>query len=176
MQWINEFSKGKLSWLVLFISSCSLFLAALYFQHIVDLRPCIQCIYQRTAVICIMLAGVLPLIYNSSATRLLAYAIWGFSAYKGLQAAREHLEIIFATNPFANICDIVPNFPSFLPLHEWLPSIFAATGDCNENSWKFLDMGMASWLQIIFIAYLFVLGLVLVIKAVCLFQKRSNPT
>ncbi len=174
MQWINEVSKQKSSWLLLFISSCSLFVAALYFQHVMDLRPCIQCIYQRTAVICIMLAGLLPLLYNSRVTRVIAYALWGLSAYKGLEAAQEHLDIIFATNPFANICDIVPNFPSFMPLHEWIPAIFAATGECNENTWKFLDMGMASWLQIIFISYLAILGLVVLVKAICFFHK--GPT
>lgn len=162
MHWINEFSKSKLSWLLLFSSSMGLFLAALYFQHVMDLRPCIQCIYQRTAVVGIVIAGIIPLLYNSFPTRVLGYGIWGYSAFKGLISAREHLEIIFASNPFANICDIVPNFPSFMPLHEWLPSIFAATGECNENSWQFLGMGMASWLQVIFIGYLIALAIVVV--------------
>ncbi len=162
MHWINEFSKSKLAWLLLFSSSMGLFLAALYFQHVMDLRPCIQCIYQRTAVVGIVIAGIIPLLYNSFPTRMLGYGIWGYSAFKGLMSAREHLEIIFASNPFANICDIVPNFPSFMPLHEWLPSIFAATGECNENSWQFLGMGMASWLQMIFIGYLTALAIVVV--------------
>ena len=173
MHWINEFSKGRLSWGILFSSALCLFLAALYFQHIMDLRPCIQCIYQRTAVVGIMLAGLIPLIYNVVATRVIAYCVWGYAAFKGLMSAREHLDIIFATNPFANICDIVPNFPKFFPLYEWLPNVFGATGECNENSWQFLGMGMASWLQVLFIAYLIVLAAVILSNVMALFSKNA---
>lgn len=40
-----------------------------------------------------------------------------------------------------------------MPLHEWLPAVFGATGDCSENSWQFMDMGMAQWMRIIFGMY-----------------------
>ena len=153
----HSFGQSKWSWFLLALSSTGLTCAALYFQHVLDLQPCIKCIYQRTAVLGILLAALIPLVVNTFATRLLALLIWGYSAFEGLMASRAHLEIIFAENPFFMVCDIVPNFPSFMPLHEWLPSIFAATGDCDENSWQFLGMGMASWLQVIFIAHLVVL-------------------
>ncbi len=161
MQWIYRFSQQKLSWLLLAMSALGLLLAALYFQHVMDLQPCIKCIYQRTAVIGIFLGALIPLVYNHLFTRVIAYLVWGYSAVQGIISAREHLDIIFAANPFLAICDIIPNFPAFMPLHEWLPSIFAATGECNENSWQFFGMGMANWLQIIFIAYLVVLLVVL---------------
>lgn len=160
MQWIYKFSQQKLSWIILAASGLALLLAALYFQHVMDLRPCINCIYQRTAVIGVLLAAIIPLFYNHSMTRLFAYIIWGYSCIQGLIVVRTHLDIIFSTSPFPPICDIVPNFPSFMPLHEWLPSIFAATGICNENSWQFLGMGMANWMQIIFSVYLGILVLV----------------
>lgn len=161
MQWIYQFSQQKLAWLLLSLSALSLLLAALYFQHAMDLQPCIKCIYQRTAVVGVLLAGMLPLIYNHITTRVLAYLVWAYSAIQGLISAREHLDIIFAANPFLAVCDIIPNFPAFMPLHEWIPSIFAATGECNENSWQFLGMGMANWLQIIFIGYIVALFVVL---------------
>jgi disulfide bond formation protein DsbB len=31
--------------------------------------------------------------------------------------------------------------------------VFAAEGDCLENTWQFLSMGMAEWMQIIFATY-----------------------
>jgi disulfide bond formation protein DsbB len=107
-------------------------------------------------------------------TRLAAYAIWAYSAFQGLMSSREHLEVIFASNPFLNVCDIVPNFPSFLPLHEWIPAIFGARGECNDNSWQFLNMGMASWMQILFIAYLVALILVIASSLYAKLQQRNK--
>lgn len=162
MQGINQLSRTKMPWALLALSSGGLLLAALYFQHVMDLQPCIKCIYQRTAVIGILIAALIPLIYNHLATRILAMFVWAYSAYEGLLSAREHIEVIFADDMFFAVCGFVPDFPSFLPLHEWIPSIFAATGSCEENSWQFMSMGMAQWLQIIFSAYLLVLAIVVV--------------
>ena len=61
--------------------------------------------------------------------------------------------ILNAANPFFATCEIVPNFPSWLQLHEWIPAVFAAHGDCLEDSWQFMSMGMAEWMQIIFALY-----------------------
>lgn len=174
MQWIYEFSQQKRSWAILALSAFGLLITALYFQHGMDLLPCIKCIYQRTAVIGVLVAAIIPLLYNHLYTRLTAYAVWAYSCFEGIRVATEHLDIIFASNPFANICDIVPNFPAMTPLHEWLPPIFAAPGDCNENSWQFLEMGMANWMQIIFSIYLGILAVVLLANIWCgLINKKA---
>jgi disulfide bond formation protein DsbB len=167
MQWIYQFSQQKRAWTLLALSAFGLLITALYFQHSMNLQPCIKCIYQRTAVIGVLLAAIIPLLYNHLFTRIAAFFIWAYSSLQGILVAREHLNLIFAKNPFANICDIVPNFPSSMPLHEWLPAIFGATGDCNENSWQFMEMGMANWMQIIFSIYLLVLVVVLAANVYC---------
>lgn len=174
MQWIFQFSQQKRSWGIFALSALGLLTAALYFQHAMDLQPCIKCIYQRTAVIGLLIAALIPLIYNHLYTRVVAFAVWAYSCYEGIRVAQEHLDIIFASNPFANICDIVPNFPSFLPLHEWVPAVFSAPGDCNENSWQFLGMGMASWMLIIFSVYLVVLAVVLLANVWCYAYHRKS--
>ena len=56
----------------------------------------------------------------------------------------------------------MPNFPSWAPLHEWLPRIFAATGDCGDIDWQFLDMSMPQWMIVIFAIYTGLLTIVLV--------------
>lgn len=162
MQWIYQFSQSRVSWLLLTLSAFALFVSALYFQHILDLAPCVKCIHQRTAVVGIIIAGLIALLGNNTLSRWVGFGVWGYSAYAGLMSAREHIDVIYATNPLFAPCDIAPNFPSFLPLHEWMPAIFGATGECNDNRWQFVGMGMAEWLQIIFIAYLAVLVVVLV--------------
>ncbi|AUC87977.1 MAG: disulfide bond formation protein DsbB [Alteromonas sp.] len=150
---ISRWAEHKSSWLVLFASSLALEVAALYFQHAMGLKPCIMCIYQRTAMYGIVLAALIVLISNNGFTRMLGFAGWAVSAVWGYLIATEHVEILNASNPFFASCEIVPNFPSWLQLHEWIPAVFAAEGDCLENTWQFLSMGMAEWMQIIFAVY-----------------------
>lgn len=149
----SSWAESKTAWLSLFMSSALLIVTALYFQHLMDLQPCIKCIYQRTAVFGILVSSLLPIIWQHSLTRLLGFIGWGVASIWGFLIAHEHVDILFAANPFFVVCDIIPNFPAFMPLHEWFPAVFGATGDCSENSWQFMNMGMAQWMRIIFAAY-----------------------
>ena len=149
------------AWLALFATSFALILTAMYFQYGMDLQPCIKCIYQRTATFGLVLAGLIPLIANNMITRLLGFSIWGTSAIWGMLIAIEHVDIQTAANPFFVTCEFVPNFPEFLALHEWLPSLFAATGDCGDIDWQFLGMSMPQWMMVIFALYSLAFVLVL---------------
>lgn len=168
-KFISDWAEQKSAWLLLFSTGLALEITALYFQHGTGLEPCIMCIYQRTAMWGIVLAGALVLIFNTMVTRLVAYGLWGYSAVRGFLIAAEHMEIIHSDDPFFSNCGIFPNFPSWAPLHEWLPAVFAAKGDCMENSWQFMSMGMAEWMQIIFGLYF--LTLIVVIAARLLNKK-----
>ena len=166
----SAWAESKSAWLTLFMSSALLIVTALYFQHIMDLQPCIKCIYQRTAVFGILVSSLMPLIWQHSLTRLLGFIGWGVASIWGFLIAHEHVDMLFAANPFFVVCDIIPNFPAFMPLHEWLPAVFGATGDCSENSWQFLDMGMAQWMRIIFGIYA-VTWLIMLISRLAIARK-----
>jgi disulfide bond formation protein DsbB len=166
----SAWAESKSAWLSLFMSSALLIATALYFQHIMDLQPCIKCIYQRTAVFGILVSSLMPLIWQHSITRLLGFIGWGVASIWGFLIAHEHVDMLFAANPFFVVCDIIPNFPAFMPLHEWLPAVFGATGDCSENSWQFLDMGMAQWMRIIFGIYA-VTWLIMLISRLAIARK-----
>lgn len=170
LQALSKLPEQKSAWGLLFASAFLLELTALYFQYVMGLEPCIMCIYQRTAVLGVMLAGLLVLLLNNSATRFIAFAGWGTSAIWGALIAKEHVDIQTAANPFFASCEIVPNFPSFAPLHEWLPSFFAATGDCGDIDWQFLSLSMPQWMMIILGLYSVVF--VVVLAARLLKQRR----
>ena len=157
MSWLIDWSKTRQPWGILFLSAAGLVLAALYFQHVLGHLPCVKCIYQRTAVVGLTVAAALPLIYPHVSLRIAAILLWLYSAYMGFVIANEHIEVIFDDSMFVAPCPIAPNFPSFLPLHEIMPSVFQGPGNCLDNSWQFLSMGMAEWMRIIFSAY-FVIG------------------
>jgi disulfide bond formation protein DsbB len=158
---LSSLSTDKRAWGLLFVSALGLEIAALCFQHIMDLQPCIMCIYQRTAIFGVMFSAVPAMLANNLITRLIGYTGWGVSAIWGLIIAKEHVDIQTAVNPFFATCEFVPNFPSWAPLHEWLPNIFGATGDCGNIDWSFFDMSMPQWMIVIFATYSGVWGVIL---------------
>ncbi|MCC2616254.1 disulfide bond formation protein DsbB [Aestuariibacter halophilus] len=158
---LGALADSKHAWGWLFFSALGLELTALYFQYGMGLEPCIMCIYQRTAVFGVMLAGLVPWLANNFITRVVGFVTWGVSAIWGLLIAIEHVDIQTATNPFFASCEIVPNFPAFMPLHEWVPQMFAATGDCGDIDWQFLTLSMPQWMIVIFAIYSALFGGVL---------------
>ena len=170
MTFIANLAFKRSPWLILMLSAFILEVTALIFQYKMDLAPCIMCIYQRTAVLGIFIAGLIGLTNpNNIFVRISAYIIWSISAIWGYFLAVEHLDMQTTTDIFAYSCSVIPNFPSFMPLHEWIPSFFAAPGDCGEISWQFLDLSMPVWMQIIFGIYSFIL---IAIISTNLFKKR----
>lgn len=166
---ISNWPEQRWPWVVLFISSLGLELSALYFQYVMDLRPCIMCIYQRTAIFGIMLAAIPGMLfYYQPLARMLAYTGWGISAIWGGLIAYEHVDIqqASAINPFFTACEIVPNFPSWLQLHEWLPAFFGADGDCGNIDWQFVGMSMPQWMIVIFAIYSGLFALVLAFRLI----------
>ncbi|PHI38074.1 disulfide bond formation protein B [Pseudoalteromonas sp. GCY] len=151
---ISSFHLSRQSWGLLALSAAIFEAVALYFQYGMGLEPCIMCIYQRFAMLGLLAAGLIGMISpRSFALRSLAFVSWGVGSIWGYFIAREHISMQTTTDPFAFTCDFVPNFPAFMPLHEWLPSFFAATGDCGKKAWSFAGLSMPGWMEIIFAFY-----------------------
>ena len=163
---LSSLTSSKRAWGLLFVSALCLEITALSLQHVSGLQPCIMCIYQRTAVFGIMFAALPAMLINNLITRLIGYLGWGISAVWGLLIAKEHVDIQTAINPFFASCEFVPNFPSWAPLHQWLPNIFGATGDCGNIDWSFMDMSMPQWMIVIFAIYTAILAVVLISRII----------
>ncbi len=153
------------AWAVLAASSFILVAVALYFQYQMELEPCIKCIYQRVAVLAIGLVALVPLVAPASVmARLFGFAGWLVAAGWGYLIAAEHYDMQQAANAFFSVCDSVPAFPGFMPLHEWFPGLFAARGLCGDINWEFAGLSMPAWMQIIFASYFIAGVLVLVCR------------
>lgn len=171
MQFLNTFSKSRLSWLLLLIFIVFFEACALFFQHVMKLDPCVMCIYERVAMMGIGFAALLGMIAPQNAViRWTGLAGWGYSAYQGLALANEHVGYQFNPSPFAT-CDLFVTFPEWAPLNQWIPWMFEATGDCSKVVWSFLGQSMPQWLVIIFAANLVVLTLIVIAQ---FFGKKSN--
>lgn len=147
---LNELSTKRRAWLTLSGVAIALEITALYFQYVMGLNPCVMCIYQRTAILGIAIAGLVGAIAPKQFVfRLAGYGIWGYSAVKGLLIALEHVNIQINPSPFFS-CDFRPNFPEWLLLDEILPAFFEANGDCATISWQFLGWSMSQWMVVVF--------------------------
>lgn len=167
MKFLSNLTTNSTSWLLLALSALGLELCALFFQYAMDLAPCIMCVYQRVAIFAIILAGFIGFVgCKYIITRVIAYILWAIGAIWGLIIAFEHVEIQSNSGSLFFSCDLVPNFPSWAPLHEWLPLLFEATGDCGEVSWQFLGYSMPQWMIVVYAAYVIAFILILLSKLI----------
>lgn len=137
--------------------------AALYFQYGMKLDPCVLCIYQRVAVFGLVVGGLIGAI----APRLIVLRLAGYagilaSAVPGLRFAFQQIAVLRGET---FDCSFMPDFPPWLPLHEWLPSVFQPTGMCGELDWYFLGFTMPEVMVGVFAAYLLALAYALAREA-----------
>lgn len=164
---LSQWPARQTPWVLLFLAAGLLFILALYFQHAMALEPCVKCVYQRVAVIGVILSALVGgLGYKFWLTRWLGLAGWIYSSFEGLRIAYDHWDLQTSKNAFFAVCESEPNFPSWAPLHDWLPDLFAAPGLCGDIDWEFLGIGMPGWMSLIFGGFLVVAVLVTLLHAV----------
>ena len=151
---LQTLPQKRAAWLLLAFTALILELCALYFQHVLDLAPCVMCVYERLVIVGLLFAGLLGAIDPKiTIIRWAAFALWGYSAVRGIFLAIEHVDYQFNPSAF-NTCDFFPNFPTWAPLHEWMPWMFHPTGDCSDASWTMLSYTMPQWLVFAFVLYI----------------------
>jgi len=162
VKFLSDLALNNKSWLILGISALVLELCALFFQYMMDLAPCIMCVYQRAAIAAIFLSGLVGSIgCKFIITRIIAFALWGVGAIWGLLIAIEHVEIQANSGSLFFSCEFIPNFPSWAPLHQWIPFLFDATGDCGDINWQFFGFSMPQMMIVVYGMYTIAFVLVL---------------
>jgi protein dithiol:quinone oxidoreductase len=142
----------RFSWMLFLLSALSFVGAALYFQYGMKLNPNVLCIYQRGALSGVALGGLLGFLFPTHlAPRVLAYLAIGVSAVFGLRFAIQH--VVSLTSAWYD-CSLMPDFPAWLSLHEWLPVVFQPKAMCDEADWAFLGFTMSEIMVGVFAAYL----------------------
>jgi len=127
-----------------------------------------MCVYQRLAILAIFSAGAIGALgHNNIFARTLAYVLWGTGAIWGLIIAVEHVEMQENSGSLFFSCEFIPNFPTWAPLHEWLPFLFEATGDCGEISWQFFNYSMPQWMIVVYALFAVTFTAVLINRISC---------
>jgi protein dithiol:quinone oxidoreductase len=142
-------------WAFLMTSAILFEVIALYFQYGMDLEPCVMCVYQRVAVLGIAIACILPLVNpKNKAFSYVGLSGWLISSFWGAKIAREHVMMQDPENFMLLMsCDVFPNFPDWMPLNHWFPSVFEPRGTCGDIDWQFLSLSMPQWMLGIFGVY-----------------------
>ncbi|GAA0816141.1 disulfide bond formation protein DsbB [Colwellia asteriadis] len=167
MNYLSKITTTRTPWLLLALSALGLELTALFFQYSMDLAPCIMCVYQRLAILAIVIAGIIGAAgHNNIIARVTAFSLWGTGAIWGGLIALEHIEMQSNSGSLFFSCEFIPNFPTWAPLHEWLPFLFEATGDCGEISWQFLGFSMPQWMLVIYAFYSIAFAVILLNRLV----------
>lgn len=164
IQWVRSLPGRPGAWALLALTGVALEAVALWFQYVMDLQPCVYCIYIRVAVFGLVFAAVIGLAGSTGRAwlRRLGLVGWGVSAGYGLVLSWQLYKIQNPTpGDLSGSCSFVPQFPEFMPLHEWFPGLFMPTGSCIDPTWYWLGLSMAQWTGVTFVCYLVALAVVL---------------
>ncbi|MDP5141610.1 disulfide bond formation protein DsbB [Rheinheimera baltica] len=174
LQTLKFLTTQRWGWALVVLSSLGLLGTALYFQYGLNLQPCIKCIYVRSGFAGILLAGIIGLLAPKNALlRIVALLGVGAAAVFGALQAHELLSIeqLLVEGGFFS-CSLFAEFPSWMPLDQWLPAIFEPTGSCGDTSWQFLGKSMAFWSALTLWCYAAVAALLLIAQVA---KLSSNP-
>jgi len=127
-----------------------------------------MCIYQRTAVTALIFTPIPAILApQSTIARFVSLGLSLVAVIWGWNIANEHIQMQDPANFMLLLgCDVIPNFPSWLQLHTWLPSLFEPRGTCGDIDWSFVGLSMPQWMSIIFAGYFISLVFVYSIRLV----------
>ena len=150
LRFIQKFTSGRTCWFLLFLFSAIIESCALYFQYGLNLRPCVECVYERAAVALFGVCGLMGMLMPAvKIMRFLTSSGFLASSIFGLTVSIEHYLETVKTG-FGATCRLKADFPSFLPLDEWMPFMFRPLDTCGPLDWSLLGLSMPEWIMIIF--------------------------
>lgn len=143
-------SRSSVTWLILLATSIALEIGALFFQYQLDYGPCILCVQIRALLFLVIIlsaiALLLPIARKLAAVILIPCTLtFAWFCYQVLGIERGWFE---------GSCTFEPAFPSWIPLHEWLPSVFEPWELCGYTPEIVFGITMAETLVALSALYL----------------------
>jgi protein dithiol:quinone oxidoreductase len=136
---------------------CMTLMAYAYYSQFHDgLEPCVLCIFQRIAVICLALMFLTAFLHNPKNIGARIYAILLLLiAAIGSAVSIRHIYVQHLPSWMAPPCGPGLNYMfKTLPLNKFIIKAFTGTADCSMVTWRFIGLTMPEWLLIWF----FILG------------------
>lgn len=163
----RKWSTLRTAWFMLVLSGLAGEGCALVLQYGFNLQPCVMCVYQRAALLGIIVAGLVGMIAPSGKLRYLAILLWLAAAAVTLNLAWQHTMLQLHPPLFAT-CDYLARFPTWLPLERWAPAVFVAKGaSCMDKSWTLATLSLPEWLVFVSTVWLFLAIVTLLVQFKC---------
>lgn len=120
---------------------------ALLLQHLLGWEPCTLCIQIRLWLLCGGVISVLILALEAVSLRWLTLPLWPLLLAAAGMAVYDntHLVLIETGVLESSSCSPFPFYAFYLPLHDWLPSVFMSAGVCGENDHSILGLSFTFW-------------------------------
>lgn len=161
-------TKTNKVWCLAFSLPLILEVAALYYQYVLNYGPCTICVQIRATLAATIIIGVLGYFLNALlAQRVLSLILTGLM---GLFLYQGYLIIGIERYWFESSCTLTNAFPAWMPLDQWLPSIFEPWELCGYTPYIIGKLTMAETLVFIALSLL----IISVLNTISLFRK--TPT
>lgn len=120
---------------------------ALLLQHLAGWEPCTLCIQIRLWLLCGGVVSLLILALEALDLRWLTLPLWPLLLAAAGMAVYDntHLLLIETGVLESSSCSPFPFYAFYLPLHDWLPSVFMSAGVCGESDYSIFGLPFTQW-------------------------------
>ncbi|HSC84936.1 MAG TPA: disulfide bond formation protein B [Pseudomonas sp.] len=146
--------------LLIALTCVAMLAGALFCQHVLGWEPCTLCIQVR---LWLCLSTFLALLLSAAAAvrqNWLGFILWPLLLGTSAMAVVDNAHLVLIEQGVMEIftCSPFPFYTSYLPLHEYLPSVFMSGGVCGENVYTLFAVPFSMW-TLLGVAGLFLLTL-----------------
>ena len=142
---LARWNRSAWFWLFLIVLCIALEASALVYQYVFYYDPCVLCVHIRAWILGILAASVLGLLLRSNRGGLIISNLLVLLCSLGF-VERSYRTLGTEMGFLDGACSMNPNFPSFLALNKWLPSVFEPLTSCGYTPWvipQILSMAQA---------------------------------
>ncbi len=144
----------RIAYLLGFLVCAALMGWALWLQFGLDLEPCPLCMFQRVAVCLVGIVFLAGFIHNPRRGGATGYALLTL-VFAGAGAALAGRQVWLQALPKDQVpaCGMgISYMLDTLPFTDVIMKTLAGSGECAEKGWVFLDLSIAGWSLVFFVA------------------------
>ena len=145
-------------WLVILLSAVSLMFAALYYQYIQELQPCLMCIQVRIWLVVLIFVSIFGMLTRTQRwSNLVAQS--GLLIIAGGLAERAYMLLGTERGFVFSDCGFDLGLPDWLAIDVWFPRLFQVETTCGYTPEIIFGITMAEALMVLSVVMCTICGL-----------------
>ncbi|WP_432695315.1 disulfide bond formation protein B [Marinobacterium sp. YM272] len=146
LDFLSATARSRIFWFLVLIACLVLEGVALYYQYVLDYGPCVLCVHIRAWIFGLGAVALLMLVIGGP------LALLGHLASLGLALGMlrsSWITLGVERGTIIDSCTMDPQFPDWLPLHQWSPVLFEPWEPCGYTPMLAFNISMAEALVVI---------------------------